>query len=100
VPAELPQGQVVALEQFGNTRPVVKQPPDPGEVDQPDAQFDAARPVDAGQERVLLPPRLQLASYPLRVSVFTGEVPGGGEQGQVLEPVNLPHLLDVADLLF
>ena len=35
---------------------LIQQPPDPGKVDQPDAELDAAGPVDAGQERVLRPP--------------------------------------------
>src|SRR5262249_43965019 len=66
---DLPDGQRIVLEEFGYRRPALKQPPDPGHADQPDANLDAAGPVHAGQERVLLPPGLDLLRYPLRVRV-------------------------------
>ena len=42
MPAELPQRQIIALEQVCDLRPAVKQPPYPGEVDQPDAELGIA----------------------------------------------------------
>ena len=99
MPADLPQGERVALEQVGYARPVVQQPPDPGQADQPDAELDAARPVHAGQEGVLPPPGAQLVGDPARVLLVMGEEPGGGQQREVLQPGDLPDLLDVADLL-
>ena len=54
--------------------------------------------MHAGQERVLLPPGPQLAGDPLGVLLVLAQVPGGGQQGQVLQPGDLPDLLDVADL--
>ena len=45
VPADLPQRERVVLEQVGYAWPVIKQPPDPGQADQADADLDAARPV-------------------------------------------------------
>ena len=45
VPADLPHGERVALEQVGRARPVVEQAPDPGQADQADAELDAAGPV-------------------------------------------------------
>ena len=96
VPANLVQRQVVTLEEVRHTRPLVQQPPDPGEVDQPDAELDAAGPVDAGQERIGRPPGPQLGGYPLRIGVLPGQIPGGREQRQVLQPIDLPDLLDVA----
>src|SRR5262249_26099684 len=88
------------LEEFGYRRPALKQPPDPGHADQPDANLDAAGPVHAGQERVLLPPGLDLLRYPLRVRVIVAEVPRGREERQMLQPREFPDLLDVPCLLF
>ncbi len=98
MPADLPNRQLVLLEQAGDTRPVVQQAPDPGQADQPDADLDAARPVHAGEERVRPAPRAQLVCHPARVPVVPGEVPGGCQQRQVLQPGDLPDLLDVAGL--
>ena len=99
VPADLPQGERVPLEQVGHARPVVEQAPDPGQADQADAELDAAGPVHAGQERVLPPPGAEMVGDPAGVPLVTGEEPGGGQQREVLQPGDLPDLLDVADLL-
>ena len=99
MPADLPQGERVMLEQAGYARPVIQQAPDPGQADQPDAEFDAAGPVHAGQEGVLPPPGAQLVGDPARVSLVMAEEPGRGQQREVLQPGELPYLLDVADLL-
>ena len=90
---------VVALEQVGDAGPVVEQPPDPGQADQPDADLDAAGPVHAGQERVLAPPGAQLVGHPLGVGLVAGEEPRRGQQREVLQAGDLPDLLDVAGLL-
>ena len=79
--------------------PVVEQAADPGQADQPDAELDAAGPVHARQERVLPPPGAELARHPVRVRLVAGQEPGGGQQREVLQPGDLPDLLDVAGLL-
>ena len=99
MPADLPQCERVTLEQVSYTGPVVKETPDPGEADQANAELDAARPVDARQEGILLPPGAQLVGHPARVLLFVGKKPGIGQQREVLQPGDLPDLLDVADLL-
>ena len=86
MPADLPHGERVALEQAGRARPVIEQAPDPGQADQADAELDAAGPVRAGQKRVLPPPGAQLISDPAGVSLVLGEEPGGGQQCEVLQP--------------
>ena len=64
MPADLPQGESVMLEQVGYARPVIQQTPDPGQADQADAEFDAARPVNPGQEGILLPPGAEMIGHP------------------------------------
>jgi hypothetical protein len=44
-PADLPQGERVALEQVGRAGPVVEQAPDPGQAAQADAELSAVHPV-------------------------------------------------------
>ena len=99
VPADLPHGERVALEQVDHARPVIQQAPDPGQADQADPELDAAGPVHAGQERVLPPPGAQMIGDPACVPLVLGEEPGGGQQREVLQPGELPDLLDVTDLL-
>ena len=61
---DLPHGEAVVFEQIGYPGPVVEKTPDPGQADQADAEFDAARPVNAGQEGILLPPGAEMIRYP------------------------------------
>src|SRR5205823_3586199 len=82
VPVDLPDSEGVAFEQIGHPGPVVEKTPDPGQADQADAEFDAARPVDAGQEGILLPPGAEMLRYPDGILLFAGEKPGGGQQGE------------------
>jgi hypothetical protein len=96
VPVDLLHSEVATLEQGSRPRPVIQQPPDPGQADQPDADLDAAGPVHTGQERVLLPPGPQLGGHPLGAGLIPAGVPGRREHGQVMKPGDLPDLLDVA----
>ena len=99
VPADLLHSQHVTLEQPGHAGPVIQQPPDPGQADQPDADLDAARPVHAGQEGVLPEPGAKLVGYPAGITLVVGQEPGRGQQREVLQAGDFPDLLDVAGLL-
>ena len=55
--------------------------------------------LHAGQEGVLPPPGAELARHPVGVRLLAGQEPGGGQQREVLQPGDLPDLLDVAGLL-
>src|SRR2546430_14516636 len=83
VPADLPDGERVALEQVGYARPVSQQAPDPGQAYQADPELDAAGPVHAGQERVLPPPGAQMIGDPARVPLVLAQEPGGRQQPEV-----------------
>ena len=52
--------------------------------------------MDALEERVLAPPRAQLAGGKLGVAVVAGQPPGAGQQGEGLVAGQLPDELDVA----
>src|SRR5260370_22729607 len=99
MPADLSHSQRVVLEQIGYARPVIQQASNPGQADQPDAELDAARPVHAGQEGILPPPGAQMIGHPARIFLFMGEKPGISQKREMLQPGDLPDLLDVADLL-
>ena len=95
VPADLLHREFVALEEAGGARPPVQKAADPGQADQPDADLDAARPVDARQERVIPPPGAQLLVHAAGVGIIVAEEPGRGQEREVLQPGDLPDLLDV-----
>ncbi len=63
MPADLPNGELIILEMLGHLRPFVEEAPDPGQADQADPDLDPARPVHAGEERVLLHPGAQLVRH-------------------------------------
>ena len=100
MPLDLPQGESVMLEQIGYARPAVEKTPDPGQADQADAQFDAARPVNPGQEGILLPPGAEMIGHPGGVLVVTSQQPGGRQHREMLHARDFPDLLHVAALLF
>src|SRR5262245_37231167 len=99
MPADLLHRQLVMLEQVRDGRPLVQEPPDPGQADEADPDLDAAGPVNPRQEGVLPPPGAKLVGYPLRIRLVVCEEPGGSQQREVLQPGDLPDLLDVAGLL-
>ena len=84
VPAHLPPAVFVLLEEVLHLGPVVEQSTDPDPGDEPDSELDPAGPVDAGQERVGLPPVPQLAVGGGRVPVVAGEPPRRRQLGDVL----------------
>ena len=73
MPADLLHCEMVTFEQVGHAGPFVQQAPDPGQADQADADLDAARPVDARQEWILLPPGAQLIGHPAGVNLVVGQ---------------------------
>ena len=81
---ELLQEGAVALEQRPGPGPAVEQPADPDPGQQPQAELDAAGPVDAGQERVGGPPRAELRGHGLGVPLVAIEAVGGCQHRQVL----------------
>ena len=100
MPADLADREVVVLEQAGHPGPVRQQAPDPDQADQPDADLDAVRPVNPGEEGIRPPPGAQLVSDALRVPLVAAEEPRRRQQSQVVQPGHFPDLLDVPGLRF
>jgi hypothetical protein len=96
VPPKLAAAVLVVLEQVLHLGPLVEKPPDPHPGDQAYAELDPAGPVDAGEQRVLRPPRAELAVDRLGVLLVAGEPVRRRELGQVVVSRELPDLLDVA----
>ncbi len=86
----------VGLEERRRSRPSVEEAAHPYPTDEPLGELDPARPVDSGEERVLRPPRPQLGLHRLGVAAVLAREPGGGQQGEVMQPRQLPDLLDIA----
>ncbi len=66
-------------------------------VDQPDRDFQRARPVRAAPDRTLLDPRFDVLSHSVRVAQVAAQRVRLRERHQVQVPVGLPQVLDVAD---
>ena len=95
VPPDLSPGRLVTLEELRCLVPSGEQSscPDPG--DQPEAGLDPARPVHAGEERILSPPRAEVQSRTIRVALIAGEREGCCEDRHVMHARQFPNLLHV-----
>ena len=83
---ELARSLRVPLEELLGPGPVIEESPDPRPCDEPDAELDPTRPVDAREKGVLPPPGAQLAIHEHGVPLLMTYAPGCGEQRQVVVP--------------
>ena len=65
--------------------------------DEPERNFQAARPVDAHARRVQAKPCQQVSNQRLRVALIAGQSPGLAEVHEPLVAVELPGHFAVAD---
>ncbi len=72
----------------------------PGErpVGQPDRMLEAAAPVDAERIRRLLEPRIEQHATAIEITRVATQVPRLRERHELEVPVDLPEILDVADI--
>ena len=93
---DLVASEARSLEAFASPCPAAEKATAPGEADQAERDLDAARPVDARQERVRLPPGTKLRCYKLGVALVMRQEIRGSQQRDVLQPARLQEEFVIA----